>query len=574
MRRMQLAHSSVLGRTPRIAQAPEATSRPKGWNPLSLAWLASAWIATVLNWPLWATLNRLPEMSSPHGRLFMLALCGMVMALTALVLTLVAWRWSIKPVLALFLLSGAAGAYFMGTYNVVIDATMMVNALHTDVRETRDLLAPGLFVSTFVLAVLPLVWLMRVRLQRMGIWPQLKRNLLSTLAAIVLMVALLLLFFADMSSTMRNHKPVRYLINPLNSFYALSMIAADAHAKPSGPPIVVGADATLAAHPAGAKPPLLVLVVGETARANHFALNGYARATNPQLAKLDVLSFHDVSSCGTSTATSLPCMFSVFGKSSFESESRRHENLLDVLQHAGLAVLWVENQSGCKGVCERVSTVLASQPASKQASLPNSVCPDGECLDEALLQGLDERIAALPAERRERGVVVVLHQMGSHGPAYWKRSPPDQKPFQPECQTNVLQECEQQALINSYDNSIAYTDRVLANTIAWLKGHESNHSAALLYVSDHGESLGENNLYLHGLPYAFAPREQKHVPMLMWLSQAAAQPLQLDCMKQQQDTAFTHDNLPHTVLGLAGVQTQAYHAALDITAPCRAQASS
>jgi lipid A ethanolaminephosphotransferase len=571
---MQIAHPSVLGPASRTAKVPVPASRPKGWNPLSLAWLASAWIATVLNWPLWAALNRLPEMTTPHGRLFMLALCGMVMALTALVLSLAAWRRSIKPVLALFLLSGAAGAYFMGTYNVVIDPTMMVNALHTDVRETRDLLGPGLFISTFVLAVLPLAGLMRVRLQRLGTWPQLKRNLLSTLAALVLMVALLMLFFADMSSTMRNHKPVRYLINPLNSFYALGVVAADAQAKPSGPPIVVGADAKLAARPAGAKPPLLVLVVGETARANHFALNGYARATNPQLAKLDVLSFHDVSSCGTSTATSLPCMFSVFGKSSFESESRPHENLLDVLQHAGLAVLWVENQSGCKGVCERVSTVLASQPASKETALPASVCSDGECLDEALLQGLDERIAALPAERREQGVVVVLHQMGSHGPAYWKRSPTDQKPFQPECQTNVLQDCEQQALINSYDNSIAYTDRLLANTIAWLKGHEASHSTALLYVSDHGESLGENNLYLHGLPYAFAPREQKHVPMLMWFSKAAAQPLQLDCMKQRQDTAFTHDNLSHTVLGLAGVQTLAYLPALDITAPCQAQASS
>ncbi len=541
---------------------------------MSLAWLASAWIAIVLNWPLWATLNRLPEMTTPHGRLFMLALCGMVMALTALALTMAAWRRSIKPVLALFLLSGAAGAYFMGTYNVVIDSTMMVNALHTDMRETRDLLGPGLFASIFVLGVLPMVWLMRVRVQRLAAWPQLKRNLLGTFAAVVLMTTLLLLFFADMSSTMRNHKPVRYLINPLNSFYALGMVAADAQAKPSGPPIVVGADARLAPRPAGAKPPLLVLVVGETARADHFALNGYARTTNPQLAKLDVLSFHDVSSCGTSTATSLPCMFSVFGKSGFEAESRRHENLLDVLQHAGLAVLWVENQSGCKGVCERVTTVLASQPAAKETARPGSACPDGECLDEALLQGLDERIAALPAERREQGVVVVLHQMGSHGPAYWKRSPPDQKPFQPECQTNVLQDCEQQALINTYDNSIAYTDRVLANTIAWLKGHEASHRAALLYVSDHGESLGENNLYLHGLPYAFAPREQKHVPMLMWFSQAAAQPLQMDCMKQRQDTALTHDNLSHTVLGLAGVQTQAYHAGLDVTAPCRAQVSS
>jgi len=531
-----------------------------GWNPLSLAWLASAWVAVMLNWPLWAALDRLPEMHSLRGRLFMLALCGMLAALTALLLSLAAWRWSIKPVLVLFLLSGAAGAHFMGTYNVVIDATMMLNVLHTDLRETRDLLSGQLVTSALLLAALPLVWLLPLRVQKLGTWRQLRRNLGSALAATVVLVALLLLFFADMSATMRNHKPVRYLINPLNSFYALGMVAADARALPSGPPVTVGSDATLAARASGAKPPLLVLVLGETARADHFSLNGYQRTTTPRLAELGVLSFRAVSSCGTSTAASVPCMFSVFGKAGFEAESRPHENLLDVLQHAGLAVLWVENQSGCKGVCDRV---VNAHPAS-------AACDDGECLDDAMLRGLDERIAALPADRRDKGVVLVMHQMGSHGPAYWKRSPLGQKPFQPECQTIALQDCERQALINAYDNSIAYTDQLLANTIAWLRSQQAQHDTAMLYVSDHGESLGENSLYLHGLPYAFAPQEQKHVPMVMWLSAAAEQTVKPGCLEQRLDTAFTHDNLSHTVLGMAGVQTTVYRPALDVVAPCRA----
>ena len=462
--------------------------------------------------------------------------------------------------LALFLLSGAAGAHFMGAYNVVIDSTMMVNVLHTDLRETRDLLSSGLLVSALMLAVLPLAWLLPVRVQRLGSWQQLRRNLWGALGATVVMVALLVLFFADMSATMRNHKPVRYLINPLNSFYALGMVIADAQAKPSGPPVPVGTDARMAARPSTAKPPLLVLVLGETARADHFSLNGYGRPTTPRLAELDVLSFRAVSSCGTSTAASLPCMFSVFGKAGFEAENRPHENLLDVLQHAGLAVLWVENQSGCKGVCDRAEN---SHPGA-------ATCEDGECLDEALLNGLDERIAALPAERREKGVVVVMHQMGSHGPAYWKRSPPERKRFQPECQTIALQDCERQALVNAYDNSIAYTDQVLANTIAWLRTQGGQHDAAMLYLSDHGESLGENNLYLHGLPYAFAPQEQKHVPMVMWLSPATEQSLKPGCLKQRLDTAFSHDNLSHTVLGMMGVQTEIYRSTLDVTAPCRA----
>jgi lipid A ethanolaminephosphotransferase len=555
-------------RTFRPSALPLRTSLD-GWNPLTLAWLGAVWMASLANWPLWSTLNHLPEMSSLRGRLFMLALCGMVTGLTALALTLAAWRWSIKPVLAVFLLAAAAGAHFMGTYNVVIDSTMMVNVLQTDPRETRDLLSIRLFGSFFVLAVLPLVWLARTRVQRLGAWGQIKRNLLGAIAAVALMVALLLLFFADMSATMRNHKSVRYLINPLNSFYALGVVAVDANATPSGPPLAVGADARVSPRQAGAKPPLLLVVVGETARAGNFSLNGYARPTTPRLASLGVLSFAEVSSCGTSTATSLPCMFSLFGKAGFEAERHPRENLLDVLQHAGLAVLWVDNQAGCKGLCDRVPNAQASELASLAAPLPTGLCAEGECLDAALLHGLGERLTALPASRREQGVVIVLHQMGSHGPAYWKRSPPDQKPFQPECQTNVLQNCDRQALVNTYDNSIAYTDRLLADAIGWLKSRSDTHSTAMLYVSDHGESLGENNLYLHGLPYAFAPREQTHVPMVMWFSDAAAQQLKPGCVKGRLNTALTHDNLSHTVLGLVGVQTQVYQEPLDAVAPCR-----
>ncbi|MEO8152803.1 MAG: phosphoethanolamine--lipid A transferase [Rhizobacter sp.] len=540
----------------------------EGWNPLTLAWLGSAWMASLANWPLWQALNQLPEMASLRGRLFMVAFCGMVMALTALVLTVAAWRWSIKPVLTLFLLAAAAGAHFMGTYNVVIDSTMIVNVLQTDLRETRDLLSLRLLIGLLILAVLPLIWLARARVRRVSTWRQLKLNVFGAVAAFVMLVALLTLFFADMSATMRNHKSVRYLINPLNSFYALAMVGVDAQAKPSGPPLVVGADAKLAPRLMSEPPPLLLLVIGETARADHFALNGYARPTNPELSGLDVLSFGEVSSCGTSTATSLPCMFSVFGKSSFESESHPRENLLDVLQRAGIAVLWLDNQAGCKGVCDRVPKAEAGTPAGGEAPLPTALCTDGDCLDEALLLGLDARIAALPPKSRDNGIVVVLHQMGSHGPAYWKRSPAGRKPFQPECQTNVLQQCDRQALVNTYDNSIAYTDHVLAGAIAWLKQRSTDHAGALLYVSDHGESLGENNLYLHGLPYAFAPREQKHVPMVMWLSDKLTR-AKAACLKTQLQAPFSHDNLSHTVLGLMGVQSEVYRSALDITSPCR-----
>jgi lipid A ethanolaminephosphotransferase len=197
---------------------------------------------------------------------------------------------------------------------------------------------------------------------------------------------------------------------------------------------------------------------------------------------------------------------------------------------------------------QRVPHAAAIDAPPGSAHAPG-LCSDGECLDEALLTGLDRRPSALPEERRQRGVVLVLHQMGSHGPAYYKRSPTATKPFMPECVTHALQDCEPRALINAYDNSIAYTDHMLAASIAWLSRQGAGFDPMLLYVSDHGESLGENHMYLHGLPYALAPGEQTHVPMLLWLppqSEAAAGVTRA-CLLQRRDVELSHDHLFHTV---------------------------
>jgi lipid A ethanolaminephosphotransferase len=538
-------------------------------RPLTIAAVTALWIGVFANWPLWRALAALPEMASWRGAAFIAAFALAVAALTLAPLALVAWRWTIKPFAALFLLAAAVGAHFMGTYGVVLDPTMMVNVLQTDIRETRDLLSWRLLLTVLLLAGVPLVWIARTRLAPVPVLRQVLANALALVGSLVLVVAIVVAMFADLSATMRNNRSMRYLINPLNAFFSLGVVATHAGARPAGPPVAIGNDATLLQREAGAKPPLLLLVIGETARADHFSLNGYARPTNPELAGLDITSFRDVTSCGTNTASSLPCMFSHLGRKAFDAREREHENLLDLLQRAGLAVLWLDNQAGCKGLCERVPHAMANQPAGGDgdAALLAGLCDGEECLDEALLRGLDQRLAALPAERRARGVVLVLHQIGSHGPAYSKRSPPDRKPFQPECTTNVLQQCERAALVNAYDNSIAYTDHVLAGAVAWLQRQGERHAAALLYVSDHGESLGENNLYLHGLPYAVAPREQTHVPMLLWLG--ARDGWQGDCLQRQRDVALSHDNLFHTVLGLVGVRAAEYRPAMDALAACR-----
>ncbi len=550
---------------------PNLRAETSGINPLLLAGAASLWIATFGNWPLWQALLRLPEMATLRGAWFIACFGLMLTLLLFALLVLAAFARSVKPAIGVFLISAAAGAHFMGTYGVVIDSTMLTNVLQTNVSEAGDLLSWRLFASLLILAGVPMLAFPWLPMKRIGIPSQLWRNALVFLLSMVATALLMLATFADLSATMRNHKSLRFLINPLNSFYGLGVLGFQANARPAGLALPIGLDARVL--PRGGRAPLFVLVVGETARADRFSLNGYARPTNPELARHEVLSFSNVSSCGTSTATSLPCMFSHLGRVGFDSRQHDSENLLDLVQRAGMAVLWLDNQSGCKGLCERVPDAFAHHAAAGAQPLPAELCNDGECFDEALLHGLDARLEALPAEQRARGVLLVLHQMGSHGPAYYKRSPPQRKPFQPECTTNVLQQCAAESLGNAYDNSIAYTDHVLAALITWLQGKPAKFDAEMLYVSDHGESLGENNLYLHGLPYAFAPREQTHVPWVGWWSTGtrASQNLNWLCLHARRAEPLSHDHLFHTVLGSLGIAAAEYRRELDAYAPCRAR---
>jgi lipid A ethanolaminephosphotransferase len=309
-----------------------------------------------------------------RGALFGLGFAACVALLTTSLLTLWAWPRLIKPAIAALLLSAALGAHFMGAYGVVIDTNMITNVLQTHPGEVRDLLSLPMLWTVLLLAVLPLWVVWRLPVQRLSFGAQAGRNLLAGTAALTVLAVLVIAFFADFSTTMRNHRSMRYLINPVNSLYALVDLAHQSQAQPSGPPVVIGSDAHLLPRPPGTKPPLLVLVVGETARADHFSLNGYARPTNPELAALDVLSFRNVMSCGTNTAASLPCMFSHLGKVGFESRQHEYENLLDVAQRAGLAVLWLDNQAGCKGVCARVPNAQARLPAPGAGALPAHLC--------------------------------------------------------------------------------------------------------------------------------------------------------------------------------------------------------
>lgn len=513
------------------------------------------------NVPFW---NRLLFVQSAQGSqiLELVAVFALLLAAFNLLLTLLAWPYVLRPVLTVMLLATSFVTYFMNQYGVMIDVGMVRNAVETDVAETRDLLTWKLVVYVGLLGILPawLLWRVPVR------WRGIRRELLAKLVVIgvslVVLVSVVLVYYQTFASVVRNHRELRFLLTPVNYIQATSGYLRRQSVK-TGPVQPVGTDAQLGgAWQQHARKSLTVLVVGETARADHFSLNGYGRETNPELAKTpDLLNFDNVWSCGTETAVSLPCMFSGMGRANFSREkAERKEGLLDILLRAGLAVSWRDNQSGCKGVCDRVPNENVHN-----ANLPEVCGPDG-CFDDVLLNGLSAQL-----ENLQRDSVLVLHMMGSHGPAYYKRYPNRFEVFLPVCQTSQLDRCSQQEIINAFDNTLRYTDSVLARLVKILREHADRVDSAMIYVSDHGESLGEHNLYLHGTPYLIAPDAQKHVPMLMWFSPGYQKDFGVDaaCLSAKRQRPFSHDNLFHSVLGLLDVKTREYDAGLDMFTECR-----
>lgn len=519
--------------------------------------IVAVFLACFANGPFWhAVITKLALATTDHW-----AFLGVVMLSLLMIFNILCSLWSFNPIHKPFLIVlisiAAIVNYFMGSYGIVIDKQMITNLLETDVREASEQLTWPLFGHFFLMGVLPSSLLLLTRISYRP-W---RRELLVRsgviLASTILLVILLLIYFKEFALFGRKHRELRMYINPTYPIYSLAKtLKTNSQGITRTPIKAIGADAR---KPTNTPKSAVVLVVGETARAEEFSLNGYVRMTNPQLSSRDVISFTDVQSCGTATAESLPCMFSHLGKSNYSrNEANKYENLLDVLQRAGVRVIWRDNNSGSKGIADRVN--FEDLATAKDEAL----CSTGECYDEILLKGLDKLLA------QNRGdLLIVLHQKGSHGPSYYKRSPKDSELFLPECTKDNVQDCDRQSIINAYDNTIVYTDYVLGKLIDLLKTQQ--YATAMLYVSDHGESLGENNIYLHGLPYAIAPKQQTQVPMIFWASSSFRQEKDLDVerLRQQRTDHFSHDNLFHSILGLFDVSTELYRPELDFFQPSR-----
>jgi lipid A ethanolaminephosphotransferase len=499
-----------------------------------------------------------------HGSLssiaFLTSLFVVVWLLQTVLLLLLPSRRLMLGAASVFFVIAAAAGYFSSKFGVVMNEDMLRNVFETDAAESRALLSAGLSVRLFTLGVVPAVLVWRVELPAMRWSSRLRQRGLAIGICLTLCVAALLSCSASYAVYFREHKPIRYSLVPAAPIASAIGLAFDKNRGGHGA-LINASGVAMRTSPPNAKPLVVVLVVGETARAANFQLGGYERNTNPELAALgNVVYFGNTTSCGTSTALSVPCMFSHLPRDSFDVDAApRYANLADALQSAGLAVEWRDNNAGCKGVCARVKTIRYRPDTDAQR------CPESYCYDEIMLEGFADELATVRSD-----TVVVMHQIGSHGPAYSERYPRSFEAFKPACHSSELQRCSPQEIRNAYDNTIAYTDHVLAQTIELLRAASDHVDAVLIYVSDHGESLGEQGLYLHGLPYAFAPDTQKRVPMLMWLapSYAARRGIAVDCLASHAGKAFSHDNLYHTVLGAAEVRNASYNPALDILAPC------
>ncbi|MDY1033155.1 phosphoethanolamine--lipid A transferase [Stenotrophomonas sp. CFBP8980] len=542
-----------VARTLRLPAMAWLQRRPRLSSEALIA-LASLFFAIAGNRLFWTS-----AMATHPGSLrYALSLLLLLLGTHAFLLGLLVWRWNAKVVVSALLMLTMLASHYMGLYHIYLDADMLRNVLATDRRESSELLTASL-AGPLLLGLVPTLAVWRLQLTERR-WT----DALSWRAGFLLLAACValggaLLSFQEISALMRSQREVRYLATPANVLLGLPRALRGDNPVQRAPKLPIGTDAQVLARASGSRPRLLLVVLGETARAQNWGLNGGARQTTPELAQKPVINFPDMHSCGTSTEVSVPCMFSPWGRGDYdEKKIRAHQSLLHVLDHAGIGVLWRDNQSGCKGVCEGLPLQSLAD-----ATTPG-LCANGRCLDEILLQDLPQQARAKPGDR-----VIVLHQLGNHGPAYFERHPPRFRRFTPTCDTVDLGRCTREQIANSYDNALLYTDHVLAQAIGTLQGME-DYDTAMIYVSDHGESLGEKGLFLHGIPYAIAPEEQTHVPMTMWFSPSFARNrgLDLQCVRQRAGQYTDHDALFSSVLGLMQVRTALYAAQRDLFAAC------
>lgn len=525
--------------------------------------LFSLYIALALNIVFYRQAFTLLPVDGLHNALVFLSMPVVAFAVMAILLALASVVRLEKVAATLFILLSASAQYFMMNFGIIVDRSMITNILDTTPAESYALLS-GQMIMVFAFTALlsiALAWWIKIK-PAASVWRGTIMRAGTVIVSALLILLVAGLFYKDYASLFRNNKELVKSLNPSNSIVAMNSWYFH-HEMDNLPLVKIGEDAKQkAVMKNGPRKNLTILIVGETSRAANFSLGGYERETNPLLAKDNVVYFPKTASCGTATAVSVPCMFSNMPRTGYDESLAHHqEGLLDIIQRAGIQVQWNDNDGGCKGACDRVPHQDVTA-----LNLPGQ-CINGECYDDVLFHDLEKTIDSMQGDG-----VIVLHTIGSHGPTYYNRYPPEFRRFTPTCDTSEIQSCTQEQLKNSYDNTILYVDHIVDKAIKLLQSKQDKFTTSLVYLSDHGESLGENGVYLHGLPYSIAPETQKHVPMLLWLSDDYQKRYGVNyaCLQQKaKENDYSQDNLFSTMLGLTGVETQEYRAADDILATCK-----
>lgn len=475
------------------------------------------------------------DLTSLRAVTTLLTLFVLVVAMTALFTGLVALIVPrlVKPLCMLMAIVNAIALYFVVTYGVVLDKTMMGNVFNTDVSEAAGLFHPGMLVYVFCLGIVPCWVLLRVKVTP----PPFTKRLALPIAVGVFTLswaygASQSWLWIDRYATRIGGMvlPWSYVVNG-GRYLAGNMTPRERNLLPP-------------AHFVSNEQKVVFLIIGESARAQNFSLYGYGRQTNPALAKAGATVFKNAQSCATYTTASLECILA-----HREPGARaRWEPLTSYLQRHGVEVTWRTNNSGEPPMNVRYFERLGDLKAG---------CTGEACdHDEGLLRGIESRIA----ESNQQRILVVFHLEGSHGPAYNTRYPSRFSIFTPVCTSVQLHQCSSDELINAYDNTIVYTDFVVGQAIDILKRLQG-YSTSLIYVSDHGESLGEYNLYLHGAPWSIAPDVQKSIPLIVWDSSAAHSNTGTTLTIEG---PFSHANVFHSVMGAFGMRSEIFEPALDL----------
>lgn len=541
-----------------MPKSVEDSPASRGISPTILSLLIALFIMAAYNNTFWATGHRIFEGDMVQLSLFGVAVFGLVLFIIALFSS----KWLQKPFLILLLMTGGISSYYMDALGVMINREMIQNVVTTTVQEGKHLITFSFISHVLIYAILPSLFVIWVKVKRPTFLRAIFSQTALALGAILLCLALLFTNYKSFSGAIHDNKDLMGSFQPgaplsgAIRYAQLILASRNIVVQTRGEDAVRGAKIS-----AVDKPVLTVIMVGETARAQNFGLNGYERDTTPELGQRDdVIAFQDVSSCGTATATSLPCMFSRFGRGEYSyANGLANENLLDVLNHAGVQVDWLDNNTGDKGIAARVGG------SENLAYLDDpTYCSTGECNDGIFLPYLQNAIDMITED-----TVLVMHHIGSHGPAYYLRYPDAYRRFTPTCDSSELKNCSSEEIVNAYDNTLAYTDHVLAEAIKLLETQDKA-IATMIYMSDHGESLGENGLYLHGTPYFMAPETQTKVPFVIWLSDAykSAFTPDMTCLNARAQTPVTHANLYHSVLGIMDITTTERTADLDLFSNC------